>query len=117
MLAETIRDARLARLFADGKTLNLETKYDGERLQIHKASDGTFRCFSRNNFDTTNQLADSLLAHIAQCFSAARNCIVDGELVAFNRRDRFIATKIDHSDSGRASAAEDGDYQPCFVDL
>ena len=41
-----------------GREFYIETKYDGERCQLHKQGD-TFRFFSRNGFDFTCDYGES----------------------------------------------------------
>jgi len=68
----------------------IETKIDGERMQLHKQGD-CFMYFSRSANDYThvfgsNATAGVLTPHIACCFlSSVHSCILDGEMVVVDK--------------------------------
>lgn len=94
-----------------------ETKYDGERSQIHKRA-GDYKYFSRNGFDfTANFGADRhsglftphLHPHLAP---HVKEVILDGEMVGWSQAHCVIVSKGDHMDM--KNLKEDGDWQVCF---
>jgi DNA ligase 1 len=78
MLAEPSDDIA-AVLRAHGGRTGLEFKYDGARLQFHKA-DGTVRIWSRRLTEVTGSLPD-VVAVLREAVRADP-CILDGEVVA-----------------------------------
>ena len=52
MLLERFKIEDIGRLFADGSQYYVQTKFDGERSQLH-VSAGRFRYFTRQGFDIT----------------------------------------------------------------
>ncbi|KAD4888374.1 hypothetical protein E3N88_20447 [Mikania micrantha] len=68
-----------------GKAFSCEFKYDGQRAQIHKLSDGSIRVFSRNGDETTSRFPDvrSIINEI--CKSDTLTFIIDAEVVAVDR--------------------------------
>jgi len=68
-----------------GQAFTMEYKYDGERAQVHLLEDGTVKIFSRNSLDDTEKYPD-----LAQCIHTAKmegitSCVVDCEVVAWDR--------------------------------
>jgi len=60
-------------------------KYDGQRAQIHKISDGGFKIFSRHNDDITQRFPDVLTA-VKRCLSEAKKeLILDAEICGVDR--------------------------------
>ncbi|XP_077509630.1 DNA ligase 4 [Amblyomma americanum] len=95
-----------------------ETKFDGERLQVHK--NGTeFRYFTRRSHDYSSGFgatADegSLTQYIAGSFrSDVQSCILDGEVIGFDPRHERFVSKGSHVDV--KSLTENSSLQPCFV--
>jgi DNA ligase-1 len=78
MLAEPAADLASALATHGGRTA-LEWKYDGARIQIHKAGD-TVRIWSRRLTEITASLPD--VAGLAARDVRAASCILDGEVVA-----------------------------------
>ncbi|KAJ3046908.1 DNA ligase (ATP), partial [Rhizophlyctis rosea] len=75
----------------DNQTFWVETKLDGERLQMHvDTTRGEFRWFSRKATDYTtmygaNKFTGSLTPYIYDCFSPrVKSLILDGEMRAYN---------------------------------
>ncbi|GAM24471.1 hypothetical protein SAMD00019534_076460 [Acytostelium subglobosum LB1] len=60
----------------------VETKYDGERIQLHKDGD-TIKLFSRNSNDCTYIYANLLGPIVREAVSVDR-CIIDGELLVWD---------------------------------
>ena len=78
-------EAILARF--EGNKFTCEYKYDGERAQIHRLGDGSFKIFSRNSEDNTSKYPDVIAALPDALADAASTTtfIVDAEVVAFDR--------------------------------
>ncbi|XP_075382130.1 DNA ligase 4 isoform X2 [Mycteria americana] len=95
----------------------IETKLDGERMQMHKDGD-VYKYFSRNGFDYTQQfgaspLDGSLTPFIHNVFkSNIQNCILDGEMMAYNPETQTFMQKGNRFDIKRM--VEDSDLQTCF---
>ncbi|KAM9835850.1 DNA ligase 4 [Aulostomus maculatus] len=95
----------------------IETKLDGERIQLHKDGD-VYKYFSRNAFEYTQQfgsspLEGSLTPHIHNVFkSHVVNCILDGEMMAYNPTTQVFMQKGSKFDIKRLM--EDSELQTCF---
>ncbi|XP_072899285.1 DNA ligase 4-like [Hemitrygon akajei] len=95
----------------------LETKLDGERMQLHKDGD-IYKCFSRNSYDYSQQfgaspLQGSLTPFIHNAFkSTVQNCILDGEMMAYNPVTKTFMQKGNKFDIKRM--VEDSELQTCF---
>ena len=67
----------------------VETKYDGDRIQLHKDGD-VYAYFSRNAKDYTASFGEgptmgSFTPYIHDSFSKdVKSCILDGEMVAYH---------------------------------
>lgn len=60
----------------------IETKWDGERVQVHR--DGaTIKIFSRKGNDVTDEYGDHIIPHIKSHVKVSR-CILDGELLLWD---------------------------------
>ena len=95
----------------------IETKIDGERMQLHKDGD-VFRYFSRNSNDYTQSFGKTkyrgtITPYIADCFKQdIGSCILDGEMVGFDTELNNFVLKGSNIDI--KSSNMDG-IQPCFV--
>jgi len=87
MLANPAADVAEA-LAALGPEIALEHKLDGARVQIHCASDGTVRIFSRRMNDISESLPE--IAELARPL-CERNAILDGEVIAIDQSGRPLA--------------------------
>jgi DNA ligase-1 len=84
MLAELARD--FAEVFAaHGDRMGLEFKYDGARIQLHKAGEEV-RIWSRRLSEVTTSLPE--IVEVARRDFRASSLIVDGEVVAVGRDGR-----------------------------
>ncbi|CAH1249356.1 LIG4 [Branchiostoma lanceolatum] len=100
----------------------IETKFDGERMLLHKDGD-TYKYFSRSGKDYTHQfgahpLEGSLTPYIHNCFAShVKSCILDGEMVGYNPQTKAIMSKGDKFDI--KNMAEDSDLQTmyCVFDI
>lgn len=95
----------------------IETKLDGERMQLHKDGD-VYKYFSRNGFDYTQQfgaspLEGSLTPFIHNVFHIdVQNCILDGEMMAYNPNTQTFMQKGNKFDIKRM--VDDSDLQTCY---
>ncbi|XP_066493661.1 DNA ligase 4 [Tiliqua scincoides] len=95
----------------------IETKLDGERMQMHKDGD-VYKYFSRNGYDYTQQfgaspLEGSLTPFIHNVFTNnIQNCILDGEMMAFNPTTQTFMQKGSKFDIKRM--VDDSELQTCF---
>ncbi|XP_072293749.1 DNA ligase 4 [Eucyclogobius newberryi] len=95
----------------------IETKLDGERIQLHKDGD-VYKYFSRNAFEYTQQfggspLEGSLTPYIHNVFkSNVVNCILDGEMMAFNPTAETFMQKGSKFDIKKL--VDDSELQTCF---
>lgn len=72
------------------KSFVIETKFDGERIQVHRCGPDEFKYFTRNNNDfglRGYKVLDRLFKHRL----AKNQCVLDGELVVWNKRDKTYA--------------------------
>ncbi|PIK37895.1 putative DNA ligase 4 [Apostichopus japonicus] len=99
------------------KPFYIETKLDGERIQLHKDGD-KFKYFSRRSHDYSSSfgespLSGSLTPFIANCFkSDVQNCILDGEMCAYNTKTDSLISKGENFDV-KALRDEEG-IQVCY---
>lgn len=128
-------DADLHRLLTNGP-VQIETKIDGERIQMHYRFTGdtrTARWFSRKRTEWrmygTEITADggdggSLFPYIASCFkTAVESCILDGEMVAVDAETGAVGAfgslrRARGSASASASASMDMPppySHPCYM--
>lgn len=95
----------------------IETKLDGERIQLHKDGD-VYKYFSRNAYEYTQQfggspLEGSLTPYIHNVFkSNVVNCILDGEMMAYNPTAETFMQKGSKFDIKRLM--DDSELQTCF---
>ncbi|KAI9085587.1 hypothetical protein K1719_032430 [Acacia pycnantha] len=86
------------------KAFTCEYKYDGQRAQIHKLSDGSIRVFSRNGDETTSRFPDLIDIIEEFCKPASVTFILDAEIVGIDRKNgyRYMAFQ-ELSSRGRGS--------------
>ncbi|XP_060087717.1 DNA ligase 4 [Heteronotia binoei] len=95
----------------------IETKLDGERIQMHKDGD-VYKYFSRNGYDYTQQfgaspLEGSLTPFVHNVFRKdVQNCILDGEMMAYNPTTQTFTQKGSKFDIKRM--VDDSELQTCF---
>lgn len=99
----------------------IETKIDGERMQMHMES-GVFKWWTRNSTDYTHMYGrdtseGSLTPFISGCFKAGvTSCILDGEMVAYNTEtgqfEAFGSLKTASNETNEKSSST---RHPCFV--
>ncbi|CAL1282897.1 unnamed protein product [Larinioides sclopetarius] len=116
MLAEMALPNQVEELMK-GKPFIIETKYDGERLQLHKDGN-SYMYFSRGGFDCTETYGSTpsqgnLTPFIHKSFKPGINkCILDGEIVIYSNKLNCIVSKGENADI--QALDPDGDYEPCF---
>lgn len=99
------------------KAYYAETKYDGERSQIHKKG-SVYKYFSRNGFDFTDNFGANPKSGIFTPYlhglflPSVRDVILDGEVVSWSKTHKSIISKGEHMDV--KNLREDGDYQVCL---
>lgn len=95
----------------------IETKLDGERIQLHKAGD-VYKYYTRNSYEYTQQfgaspLEGSLTPYIHNVFKPhVVNCILDGEMMAYNPKTEIFMQKGSKFDIKKLM--DDSDLQTCF---
>ncbi|XP_003477632.1 DNA ligase 4 [Cavia porcellus] len=95
----------------------IETKLDGERMQMHKDGD-VYRYFSRNGYNYTDQFGaspneGSLTPFIHKAFKTdVQTCILDGEMMAYNPNTQTFMQKGNKFDIKRM--VEESDLQTCY---
>nr|XP_017520137.2 DNA ligase 4 [Manis javanica] len=111
--------ANIERIEKDMKhqSFYIETKLDGERMQMHRHGD-EYQYFSRNGFNYTDQFGDSpkngsLTPFIHSAFKTdIQICILDGEMMAYNPNTQTFMQKGNKFDIKRM--VEDSDLQTCY---
>ncbi|KAJ3584327.1 hypothetical protein NHX12_014823 [Muraenolepis orangiensis] len=95
----------------------IETKLDGERMQLHKDGD-VYKYFTRNAFEYTQQfgaspLEGSLTPHVHAAFAPhVVSCILDGEMMGYHPATEAFMQKGNKFDIKRM--ADDSELQTCF---
>ncbi|KAM4863815.1 DNA ligase 4 isoform X3 [Urocitellus parryii] len=95
----------------------IETKLDGERMQMHKDGDA-YRYFSRKGYNFTEQFGaspqeGSLTPFIHNAFQPdVQTCILDGEMMAYNPNTQTFMQKGNKFDIKKMM--EDSDLQTCY---
>jgi DNA ligase 4 len=119
MLSEKAEPIKIEELLS-GKEFYIETKFDGERFQLHK-NGKEFKYFSRNGNDYTdtfgaNSLSGKLTQYISNSFKKeVDKVILDGEMCGYNSVDKILLSKGDTFDVKSMSAASLLDnHQICF---
>ncbi|KAF6216000.1 hypothetical protein GE061_000337 [Apolygus lucorum] len=106
-----------ARKFNFTETLLIETKYDGERFQIH-FSNNKFKYFSRNGYEYTQNFGEDEFSGffsrlIRKQFSPTlTSVILDGEMMGWNTKRSHIVTKAANIDVKTLKVGNI--VQPCF---
>ena len=118
-LADRVLVGKIAEKMKE-KEFYIETKYDGERCQLHKQGDN-FRFFSRNGFDFTCDYGASkedvgkFSAVISRCLdSNVTDVILDGEMCAWSKVDNCLLQKSEQFNI-RQLSEDDPKVQQCLV--
>lgn len=116
MLGEKAKPNKIEQLMF-GRQFYIETKFDGERFQLHKSGD-KFVYYSRNSHDYTETFgadiySGTLTPFINKSFKPeAQNLILDGEMCAYNVKEKVLLSKSDDIDVKSSRQFED--IQTCF---
>ncbi|ESO08239.1 hypothetical protein HELRODRAFT_75449 [Helobdella robusta] len=100
-----------------GRSFLIETKYDGERMQMHKMND-SFKYFSRGGIEYSHVYGeDSNKGNLTKFISnrlesSVVSCILDGEMVGYDPVNRLIGTKGENIDIKSLHLTT---YQPMYV--
>lgn len=71
----------------------VETKWDGERFQIHYDA-GQFKYFSRRGFDFSHKFNETLTPALRPTIApGVKSFIIDGEMMAYNKKYRIFTQK------------------------
>ena len=104
-----------------GKEFFIETKYDGERCQLHKKGD-QFKYFSRNGFEFTSDYgstpaeAGKFTSFLNPCLkSNVQEVILDGEICAWSKVDRCLLQKGEQFNIRQLKDSEESKVQQCLV--
>ncbi|CAG7733646.1 unnamed protein product, partial [Allacma fusca] len=96
----------------------LETKWDGERFQIHYDSsqppNNCFRYFSRNGYDFTSNFNLTLTPRLKQCIKSCESFIVDGEMMAWKKSSGTFTQKGSNIDV-KKMRPDNPNHCPAFV--
>lgn len=77
------KDARAGEL----RPFILETKFDGERIQVHRLADGRVQYYSRKAIEHGEHSSYNVLdAAMLAAMGSHEKCILDGELVVWNKK-------------------------------
>ncbi|GFR84311.1 DNA ligase [Elysia marginata] len=118
MLGERASPDKVEKLM-DNKTYFIETKYDGERVLLHKKG-GDYKYFSRSGNEYTQTFGESifegtLTPYIGNCFKPdVEQCILDGEMLGFHADTKTFGTKGEQFDIKSKDVLERTGYQPCI---
>ncbi|XP_005097120.1 DNA ligase 4 [Aplysia californica] len=117
MLGERASPDKVEKLM-DNKTYFIETKYDGERVLLHKDGD-EYKYYSRSGNEYThifgsNAFEGTLTPYIANCFMpGVDKCILDGEMLGYHAATDSFGTKGEQFDIKSRDCVERTGYQPC----
>nr|XP_034177241.1 DNA ligase 4 isoform X2 [Osmia lignaria] len=120
MLLERCHIEDVEKLFDSNKEYFIQTKYDGERSQMHM-KDGKYKYFTRQGYDITDNPSygeTSSLGFMSGVFSRLLNpkcksIILDGELMGWHKERKSFGSKGMSFDVKKLS--ENSHHQPCFV--
>jgi DNA ligase-4 len=121
MLGERAKPNEIEKLMA-GKSFYIETKFDGERFQLHMSrnQETKYVYFSRNGHDFTSTFgADvfsdgSLTPFIDKCFKAGCDSVIlDGEMCGYNAREKYFLPLSDEYDV-KSNKRVGEEIQTCF---
>ncbi|RMX43103.1 hypothetical protein pdam_00006836 [Pocillopora damicornis] len=105
----------------NNQSFYIETKIDGERMQLHKDKD-SFMYFSRSANEYTHVFGGDpssgvLTPHIAGCFSSSvHSCILDGEMVVVDpKTDTWLSKGMNVDVKSLTAYENDEGHHPCFI--
>ncbi|KAI9141460.1 hypothetical protein BKA69DRAFT_391618 [Paraphysoderma sedebokerense] len=102
-----------------GNNCFAETKYDGERMQIHFERKGpsthTLRIFSKSKRDSTIDRIGCHSIILDSIHSSVRNCILEGELLLYNEEEQRIESFNELREFGKYRSQNDENTPPEYV--
>jgi len=124
MLGERAKPNEIEKIMS-GKQFYIETKFDGERFQMHmsRSPSTKYVYFSRNGHEFTatfgaDPFSDgSLTPFIDLCIRPeCTSVILDGEMCGYNNREKYLLSLSDEYDvkSYKSGRYEDKAVQTCF---
>ncbi|KAK9889446.1 hypothetical protein WA026_004714 [Henosepilachna vigintioctopunctata] len=117
MLAKRCDAKSFTKDFPENKLFFIETKFDGERFQLHMDK-GNFKYFSRKGYDFTDSFGASfssgtLTPKLKGVFhDNVEKIILDGEMMLWNSRKKLFGSKGMNFDVKKLNST--GYIQPCF---
>lgn len=117
MLGQRVNMVEVEKMMGNSEFF-IETKIDGERMQLHKDGE-EFHYFSRNSIEYTKQFGASrhrgtLTPYIADHFkSNLQSCILDGEMVGYDEESNGFVLKAANIDVKSDYIGDN--IHPCFV--
>ncbi|XP_044765963.1 DNA ligase 4 [Coccinella septempunctata] len=118
MLSKRSDVGSFIRDFSENKTYFVETKFDGERFQLHM-KEGQFKYFSRNGFDFTNEFGENFISgtltqYLKNVFHHnIKSVILDGEMMLWHKKKRKFGSKGMTLDVKKLKVTNEY-YRPCF---
>jgi ATP-dependent DNA ligase I len=105
---------KIKQVFLPNPPFIVETKWDGERFHIHY--DGTrFKFFSKKGFDYAKNFDQTLTPRLKPLIrSGVKSFVVDGEMMAWHKRNKTFTQKGSEIDVKRMNA-NNQNHCPCFV--
>ncbi|XP_025109281.1 DNA ligase 4-like isoform X2 [Pomacea canaliculata] len=104
----------------EGRPYLIETKFDGERVLLHKDGE-EYKYFSRSGNEYTSVFGatpfdGTLTPYIANCFKPeVKTCILDGEMLGYHSATKTFGSKGEQFDIKSRDVVEAKGYQPCVM--
>ncbi|KAJ0182354.1 hypothetical protein K1T71_001723 [Dendrolimus kikuchii] len=117
MFSARLNVTEINQCLSSDKTYHIETKFDGERFQMHMEN-GKFKYFSRRGYDFTDSFGSSydngpLTSFLKNCFaSEVKSFILDGEMMGWHTEKQEFGSKgmpYDIKHLGKHSV-----FRPCY---
>ncbi|KAH0534504.1 DNA ligase 4 [Cotesia glomerata] len=120
MLLERFYIERISELFTTTPSYIIQTKFDGERSQLHM-SNGKFKYYTRHGYDITNHpsfgdspLSGNLTSKISSLLNPeCRSIILDGELMGWHKEKLCFGSKGMNFDVKKLTSKSV--HQPCLM--
>ncbi len=68
----------------------VETKYDGERVQVHKSKEGVVKLYSRRMEDITYQYPDLVAYVLSELKGGVKDIIFEGEIIPLGKKGEHL---------------------------
>ncbi|XP_034933683.1 DNA ligase 4-like isoform X1 [Chelonus insularis] len=122
MLLERLKVEEIGKLFTSDDTYVIQTKFDGERSQLHMKN-GEYKYFTRHGLDITDNsgfgaskssMNSFLTKAIADLINPqCQSIILDGELVGWHKEKKIFGSKGMSYDVKKLTSRSN--YQSCFI--